>query len=200
MSALPKRRLTPQEYLAIERAAQFKSEFYNGEMFAMAGGTSQHSLIGSNLIVAVGQQLKGRNCRVFTGDLRVMVPAAGLYTYPDASVVCGKPEFTDEHQDNLLNPVALFEVLSRSTEAYDRGAKAEFYRQIASLREYVLIAQDRPHVEVFVRDGTQWSFAEFNGLVAEFRLPSIDCELALADVYDKIEFPPVVDAAIRKSS
>lgn len=165
MSSLPKARFTPQQYLALERAAETKSEFFNGEIFAMAGASREHNLIATNVVRELSAQLKGRPCETYPGDMRVKVSETGLYTYPDVVVVCGEPRFEDEHGDTLLNPTLVVEVLSPSTEAYDRGEKSSHYRRLASLAEYVLIAQDRCHVERYARrpDGL-WLLAEARGL------------------------------------
>jgi Uma2 family endonuclease len=191
MSAVPKPLLSPQEYLARERLADFRSEFYRGEIFAMAGGSPRHSLIKTNLVGELRNVLKGRPCTAYDSDLRVRVSATGLYTYPDASVICGKLEFDDEHQDTVLNPTLLAEVLSDSTEAYDRGKKFAHYRQVASLREYLLVAQDSPKLERFARnqDGT-WTLTIANGLDQSLDLSSIGVRLSLAEVYDKVDFTP----------
>ena len=151
MTSLARQRLTPAEYLAIERAADYKSEFFADEMFAMAGAAPAHVLITSNVTRELGTQLKGRSCRVYPSDLRVKVSETGLYTYPDVVIVCGEQQFDDEHRDTLLNPTLIVEVLSPSTEAYDRGEKFDHYSQLESLQEYVMIAQDRPRVERYVR-------------------------------------------------
>jgi Uma2 family endonuclease len=140
-------RLSESQYLEIERAAEFKSEYFDGEMFAMAGGSRKHSLIASNLIRELGDKLKGRPSVVFNGDLRIKIEVSGLYTYPNASVVCGPSKSVTGADDTIVNPVLLAEVLSDSTEAYDRGRKSEQYRQIPSLREYLLISQNEPHIE-----------------------------------------------------
>ena len=151
--SLPQRKteLTPEAYLAIERQAAYKSEYFNGEMFAMAGASPHHVLIVTNVASELRWQLKKRLCTVFSTDLRVKVSTTGLYTYPDVTVVCGQPQFDDEHQDTLLNPTLIVEVLSQSTKDSDRGEKFEQYRTLESLREYILIAQNRCHVEQFVR-------------------------------------------------
>jgi Uma2 family endonuclease len=197
MSTALKRTVSPTEYLAIERRAEYKSEYFRGEMFAMAGGSRRHSLIGANLLFRLSQQLEGRSCEVHHADMRGKVSATGLYTYPDIAVVCGAPEMEDAEQDTLLNPVVLMEVLSPSTEGYDRGVKFQHYRQIVSLMAYVLIAQDEPHVECFSRqrDGG-WLLWETSDRHAQLSLPAIACELRLTEVYDKVEFEPTeADAA-----
>ena len=189
MSTVAKRLLTPQEYLAKERAAEFRSEFYQGEMFAMSGASWEHTLIKDNMAGEAHSQLKDGPCRVVTSDLRVKVNPSGLYTYPDLIVVCEQPEFEDEIFDTLLNPQALVEVLSDSTEKYDRGTKARLYRQLPSLKEYVLVAQDRPLVERYVRqaDGT-WSLTEFTELAQTFSFASVPVQIALADIYRGVVF------------
>lgn len=139
------------EYLEIERAAEFKSEFRDGEMFSMAGGSAMHSLIATNITGEVGMKLKGRPCVLFNSDLRLKVEATGLFTYPDLSVVCGPLRFAVPEQDTIVNPTVLVEVLSDSTEGYDRGKKFEHYRQIPTLRDYLLVSQKEPRIEAFAR-------------------------------------------------
>src|SRR5262249_28209470 len=169
MSTAPTRRISPEEYLAQERLADFKSEYLRGEVFAMAGASYPHTLIKDNLAQEAGTQLKSGPCRVLTSDMRVRVNATGLYTYPDVVIVCDEPEFEDAVFDTLLNPRALVEVLSDSTEKYDRGAKFGHYRQIPSLQEYVLVAQDRPLVERYVRQAdNSWLLTVFEGLSQTF--------------------------------
>jgi Uma2 family endonuclease len=180
---------TPEEYLALERAAEIKSEYYGGEVFAMPGASRAHSRIGVNIAGELNAATAAGPCEVYGSDMRVQVTVTGLYTYPDASVACGEPEFGDAHIDTLLNPTYLVEVLSDSTEKYDRGKKAEMYRQLPSLREYLLIAQDRAHVELYTRqaDGG-WKLTEATGVEGSLRLTSLDCELPLAHVYAKVRF------------
>ncbi|HEV2855721.1 MAG TPA: Uma2 family endonuclease [Thermoanaerobaculia bacterium] len=181
--------LTPEEYLVIERQAEIRSEYLDGEMFAMTGGSFQHTLIIGNVAGELRQQVRRRGCKVCPNDLRVRVPTTGLYTYPDVVVVCGDPLLDDEHRDTLLNPTLIVEVLSPTTEAYDRGKKFEHYRTIDSLAEYVLVAQDEPRVERYLRqNGNSWLFSEIKGLDARIPLRSIECELALAEIYDQVEF------------
>lgn len=189
MSAQPKRLLTPEEYLAIERDVEAKHEFYRGEMFAMGGASREHNLITGNAGASLHAQLANRPCESYQNDMRVKVAASGLYTYPDIVITCEKPRFEDDEFDTLLNPQSIIEVLSDTTEKYDRGKKFELYRQVESLREYVLISQDRAHVEVFARDGDgPWSLSETSGLDASIDLRAISCRLALADVYAKVSW------------
>lgn len=190
MSTAPILRYTPEEYLARERKALTRSEFYRGEIFAMAGATRAHILIVSNLARVLGNQLLDRPCEVYPVEMRVKVSATGLYTYPDLAVVCGEPRFDDDQRDTLLNPTVLIEILSDSTEAYDRGAKSSQYRQLPSLRELVLIAQDRPQVERYSRqpDG-QWLLTEARELSEVMALDSIAVSLPLVEIYRRVEFP-----------
>lgn len=158
----------------------------------MAEGTPQHNQIGFNLITSVGIQMRASPCSGYTSDQRVL--AGSLYTYPDVVIVCGEPLFEDEHRDTIINPTLIVEVLSSTMEAYDRGEKFACYRQIESLREYVLVSQNQPRVECFTRqlDGT-WNYMAVEGLEATIHLASINCELKLAEIYDKVRFeaPPV---------
>ena len=189
MSRQPKPYLSPEDYLALERRAEFKSEYFDGEIFAMAGASEPHNLITINTIRELSIQLKKRPCKAYANDMRVKVSPTGLFTYPDVIVVCGQAQFDDIQRDTLLNPTLIVEVLSDSTEAYDRGRKFEHYRKLESLMEYVLIAQHRPHVESYRRQPDQrWVLTESDGLESSLRLDAIDCELALAEIYDKVEF------------
>ena len=190
MSSQPKSFLTPEEYLERERKAEFKSEYFNGEVFAMAGGSRRHSLIAGNLVREFGQQLKKRPCEVHGSDLRLRVSPRGLYTYPDVTIICADPQFADEQKDTLLNPVVIVEVLSASTRDYDRGMKFEQYRLLPSLQEYLTVAQDAVHVEHWVRQPeNRWLLAEFRELTETIPLESIACNLPLAEIYDKVEWP-----------
>jgi Uma2 family endonuclease len=191
--ALPEtsRRLTEDEYLQIERAAEFKNEFFEGEMFAMAGGTLRHSLIATNLARECGNRLKGARCVPFNSDLRIKIAATGLFTYPDLSVICGPPEFVPGTEDTVLNPTVVVEVLSDSTEAYDRGKKFEHYRQIDTLQEYLLVSQKEPRIEQFIRQAdNRWLLNEAAGLDAMLEVPSLRITLSLAEVFAQISFSP----------
>lgn len=179
-------RMTDEEYLALERQAETKSELRDGVMVAMSGASYPHNRLVGNLVGLLWQQLKGRPCSVCPSDMRVHVPATGLYTYPDALVVCGEPELRDGHMDTLLNPVLLIEVLSPSTEAWDRGRKLEQYRTIPSLAEILLVSQKEPRIEQHVRAGAGWTSSVVTGLESRLALPSLGLELALAEVYDKV--------------
>lgn len=191
--ALPVQRFSVAEYYALEEAAEYRSEFFDGEIFAMAGGSARHSLISINLLAGLWNALRGKPCTAYERNLRLKVEASGLRSYPDAAVYCGKLEFDleDLRGQTALNPTVLFEVLSPSTEAYDRGKKAESYRQIPSLKAYVLISQDRAKVEVFERVGDGfWRLSEAGGLEGRIALESIDVTLNLGEIYDRVEFDP----------
>ena len=189
MQVQPKSSLTPQEYLARERQAETKSEYLQGEVFALAGASERHNLIVVNLVVSLGSQLKRQPCKVYANDMRVKAGPDGLYTYPDVVVVCGKAEFEDEHQDTLLNPTVIIEVLSSSTEAYDRGQKFAYYRTLDSLTDYLLVSQHEPLIEHYVRQpGGDWLLSDYRGLDAVVSILSIGCQLLLAEVYDKVEW------------
>jgi Uma2 family endonuclease len=182
--------LTAHEYLARERKADFKSEFFRGETFAMAGATYEHTLVKDNTAREAGVQLKRGPCHVLTSDMRVQIERTGLYTYPDIVIVCDKPQFEDGMFDTLKNPRAVVEVLSDSTEKYDRGVKFAHYRQLPSLQEYVLIAQDRPLVERFVRQpDDSWLMTAFSDIQQVFSFASVPVKIALADIYRGVEFP-----------
>ena len=193
MSALANPRYTPEQYLEIERNADYKSEYLSGEMFAMAGSTEQHALITWNISGELRSLFKGRPCKAYSPDLRVQVTGSGLYTYPDVVVLCGKPRFADSHLDTLLNPNVIVEVLSPSTEAFDRGEKFAHYRKLDTLTDYILVAQDKVRVEHFVRQpNNDWLLHAADGLEEVITLESIDCRLSLSEIYDKVSFdvPP----------
>ena len=185
--ALPS--LTPEQYLEIERAAEFKSEYYNGRMYAMSGGTYGHGLIITNLAAEFHAAFKKGTCAVTANIVRLRVSHRGLYTYPDIVVVCEEPKFADNQKDTLLNPTFVGEVLSPSTEAYDRGFKSAQYRKIESLQEYALVSQTEPRLEIFRRQaGGGWLLSDFAGLEALARFESLACQIALAEIYNRIVF------------
>ena len=191
MASQPLPKFTPEQYLEIERKAEWKSEYLNGEMFAMSGVSREHLLVNTNLTSFLHGALKGRPCEVYAADLRVLVSATSLYTYPDLTVVCGKPTFADKHIDTLLNPLVVIEILSPSTEAYDRGKKFGHYRALESLDQYVLVSQDEPKVEWYTRQpGGEWLFASASGLNETLPFPALDLRIPLAEVYRRI-FPAV---------
>lgn len=188
MPTQPKTRILSREYLAQERATDSKSEFYQGEIFAMGGASESHNLIVVNLLTELRSQLKGRPCRVYPSVMRLKVEPTGLYTYPDVMALCGQPQLEDDRQDTLLNPSLIIEVLSTSTEAYDRGKKFAHYRKIESLQEYLMLAQDSCRAELFARqpDGLWVLQEEADSLDHDMQLRSVQCSLALADVYDMV--------------
>ena len=181
--------ITPNEYLAWERQAETKSEYREGVIVAMAGASPEHIAITGNIYGELYGQLKGRNCQVFGSDLRISVETCDAYYYPDVTVVCEPPQFLNLGAATLVNPTLLVEVLSDSTEIKDRNEKWECYQTLESLKTYVLVAQDRPRIEIYVRqtDGS-WSYKEVKGLEATVKLDAIGCELRLSDVYARIVF------------
>jgi Uma2 family endonuclease len=191
MSTQSKPYLTPEQYLEIERKAEFKSEYYHGEMFAMAGASFAHSQVVMNASGELRNQLRGRPCQPVTTEVRVCVTSDGLYTYPDVVVVCGKPQFLDKKFDTLLNPTVIIEVLSETTESYDRNKEFELYCALESLKEYVMISSLRVRAERYTRepDGT-WNYDGKTRMEDTIDLRSIDCHLRLADVYERVEFTP----------
>jgi len=189
MTTHPDVRLTPEEYLRLERAAEWKSEYVDGDMFAMSGASPRHVLIATNLARELGNQLREGPCTTYTADLRVATDKLRHYTYPDVVVACEPLQYADEHRDTITNPTLIAEVLSESTEKYDRGAKFERYRAIPTLAEYMLVAQDRVHIELYTRraDGG-WVLREWNDPEDEIDLTSPRCRVKVAEVYAKVTF------------
>ena len=182
---------SPEEYLAFERGTDARHEYLDGHVYAMAGESIEHSRICVNVAGELRARLKGRPCEVLSPNMKVVTSPSGLFSYPDVVVICGEPQFYDERRDILTNPTVVFEVLSPSTEAYDRGEKFLRYRtQIETLREYVLVSQHRPLIEHYVRqpDGS-WSYSSAGDLPEAIDLPSIGCSLPLSEIYDRIIFP-----------
>jgi Uma2 family endonuclease len=186
MSSAPRDWISPEQYLAIERRATERHEYYRGEMFAMSGASREHNLIAGNLARALGNRFVGRPCETYTSDMRVRIDRSGLYTYPDVVVVCGEPRFLDAEVDTLLNPTVLMEVLSKSTEAHDRGFKSASYRLIPSMWQYVIVAQDRMAVECYTRRGEVWELSDARGAEATLRLESLGVEIPLSEVYERV--------------
>jgi Uma2 family endonuclease len=188
MSTQPKTFLTPEEYLAIEREAPFKSEYHGGEMLAMAGAREGHNLVSTNTVRELSVQLRSRPCRVYGSDMRVGI-GRDEYVYPDVSGVCDAPSFLDLTRDTLVNPNLIVEVLSPTTEAYDRGRKFELYQSIPSFTEYLLLASDRVHADLYVRQPSGlWLRSSFGAPEDTLTLESVNCRLKLADLYEKVEF------------
>ncbi len=192
-SAAKSRLITEAEYLALEEHADFKSEFFNGEVFAMSGASSTHSEITVRLGHELVNALDGRPCKVFGSDTKIKTSATGLYTYPDVSVTCSSPEFDDSKSMVLLNPQMICEVLSSSTEAYDRGTKFRHYESLQSLKAYVLLSQWEHQAEVFWRMShtDAWGYLRARGLDAQLTIPSMNLTLRLAEIYKGIELAPV---------
>ncbi len=179
--------LTAAEYLEIERKAEYKSEYFNGEMFAMAGASRPHNRIATTISRVLDTQLLERDCNVYGSDMRVKIKKINKYTYPDVVITCGKELFEDDKVDILLNPIVIVEILSDSTEAYDRGRKFQHYQFIESLAEYILIAQDAVRLEQYVRQNDRtWLYSEYQNLSDIVKLESVGCELALREVYAKM--------------
>ncbi len=178
--------MSVEEYLAFDRASEVKHEYYGGEVFAMTGASYVHNVIVGNTYTSLRAQLQGGPCRVNLSDLRVQVAATGLFTYPDLTVVCGPPQFSHGQRDVLINPALIVEVLSPSTEGYDRGKKFAHYRAIESLRAYVLITQDDYHIEHFAQQANGlWLLSDATGADGKLQLPTLDCFLTLADIYQE---------------
>jgi Uma2 family endonuclease len=190
MASGPKHYYTLEEYLALERESEVRYEYWNGEIFAMSGGTLAHELSMDNVFSLLRTQLSHRDCHVFSSNQQIRVPAAPPYRYADGSVVCGKIEVERFNgNDLLINPVLIYEVLSPSTEAYDRGDKFTYYKSIPTFKEYLLIAQHRPHVTHFLKQSEkEWVQREYNDLTDVIALMSIDCTLALAEIYRDVQF------------
>lgn len=190
MAAEPRSLISREAYLAMERESEERHEYIAGEIFAMAGGTETHGLIIGNLIAALHSPTRRRGCRIYPGDVRIFIDAIPMYTFPDVSLVCGQPQHEGGRRDVILNPKVVIEVLSPSTERYDRGQKFQYYQHLASLDTYILVAQEWPLVEQYVRQGDrEWLYSAARGLDATLSLPAVECSLALADVYDLVEFP-----------
>ena len=181
--------LSPAEYLAWERKADFKNEYLNGAILAMSGASEAHNRITVNMILRLGNLLDDLEYSLYVGDLRVRAGVSGSYLYPDVVIVRGKPRFEDDVFDTLLNPAVVVEVLSPSTEARDRGEKFAQYRQLESLQEYILILQESVHVEHYLRKGSQWLLTEFRNSEDALPIVSADCELPLQHIYRLVEFP-----------
>lgn len=180
---------TPEEYLELETSATFRSEYYDGQIFPMAGGTPNHNRIGGNFYAAFNFALKGQPYDVFINDMRLWIPCKRLYTYPDVMVIADQLEFAPGRRDTITNPVMIAEVLSVSTEKYDRVGKFKLYRGIPTFREYILISQTEIYVEQYLKtEDNKWLFTEYEGENALLALTSISFQVSLLDLYDKVEF------------
>jgi Uma2 family endonuclease len=188
MSANRLPHLSPDEYLALERAAEEKSEYHDGRMYALAGAGVRHNLIAGNVLASIHGQLRGSRCKVYGSDMRVWIPRTRRFTYPDLSIVSGRHLFHDEHKDNLLNPIVIVEVLSPSTEAYDRGEKFEHYQTIETLQEYVLISQTTPRIERYARQApSSWLYEPLPPGTEALSLISVPCRLTVEEIYADLE-------------
>lgn len=190
MSAIPKRRYTLEEYIALDKNSEGRYEYFDGEVVDMAGASLSHNRITRNIIRSLENQLEGSGCEVLPSDMRVKVPKAFPYRYPDVVVVCGEPIIEEiQGQEMLVNPLLIVEVLSPNTEAYDRGAKFSAYQSIESFQEYLLIAQDRPHITQYVRQPAgKWLRSEVEGMDGALSLESLNCTLALSEIYRRVDF------------
>ncbi len=181
---------TAEQYLALERNSEIRHEFLDGFVYAMAGESPEHSTICFNLSVHIGSQLKDKPCRGFSPNMKIRIDTKGLFAYPDLAIVCGEPPYHDERRDVLINPTVIFEVLSPSTENYDRGEKFTRYStHIGTLKNYVLLSQHEPRIETFTRQAEgSWTSSVAHGLPASVYLPAIDCQIVLAEIYDRMTF------------
>jgi Uma2 family endonuclease len=183
--------ISPEDYLEADRASEFRNEYYNGRMYAMAGGTPVHGLIIGNMTALLWNAVRGRGCLLFPTEVRVRVSHQGLYTFPDIMLVCGELKYADDKNDTIVNPTLLVEVLSPSTETHDRVFKFREYGKLESLQEYVLVEQKQPRVERFQRHAKgHWSLSEYEGLEAEAHFESVGARIRLADIYENVSFPP----------
>jgi Uma2 family endonuclease len=189
MASNPITKVSAEEYLALDRAAELRSELLDGEMVGMSGGSARHSALQIDLAFALEQVLRTTECRTFSADLRVRV-SSRMYAYPDLTVVCGKPKFADEREDILLNPTVIFQVLSPSTEYYDRGVKFRRYREIESVTDYILVDQDQVRIEQYTRgEANTWTFRDYPAAGETLRIQSIGVSIPLARIYERIEIP-----------
>ena len=202
MAAHPKRKYTLDEYFELERSTNERFEYWNGEVFSMSGVSDQHDQIETNSVILIGNKLRGRPCRVFSSNMRIKVPSLPPYRYADVSALCGEPIFEKiGGVDTLTNPTLIVEVLSDSREGYDRGDKFTHYKSIPSLGEYLLIAQHRPHITHYAKNGdSSWSYREVNELSATLHLPSVDSVLELSEVYRDVTFPAISSPNIKEPS
>jgi Uma2 family endonuclease len=186
---IPRHFYSLEDYFALEGVGHARYEYWDGDIVCMSGGSEQHGLISGNLYFGLRLQLTGRNCKAFTSEHAIMTPSLPPYRYPDVSVACGKAEFEKiEGTDVLINPILVVEVLSPTTASRDRREKRSAYQSLPSLMEYLLVAQDTPHITRYLREADNWVRSDFGDLNASIILPSIECVLALSDVYQGVEF------------
>lgn len=184
---------SPEDYLEFERSSEIRHEFLDGDLFAMAGESLSHSRVCINLAREVGNKLKGNPCEPLSPNMKVRTSNASLFAYPDLTIVCGEPKFHDLKKDVLVNPKVIFEVLSPSTEIYDRTTKFMRFRLgNETLSDYILVSQDKPFVEHFTRqDNGDWRYRSYYNLADSFEIESVECSLSLAEIYDRVEFEPL---------
>ncbi len=197
MSALPKQKYTIEEYIELEKSSEERYEYFDGEVFSMAGGSLEHAIIATNIAGAINNKLSGKKCRAINSDIRIKVPTASPYRYPDVTVVCGEP-ITEKYlgQVMLVNPLLMVEVLSPTTKNYDKDRKFLAYQSIESFQEYLLVAQDTPHVTRYVRQAdNQWLRADIIGLDSSVELKSLGVTLSLSEIYQAVNFPPTAQPA-----
>ncbi|MCI0692164.1 Uma2 family endonuclease [candidate division KSB1 bacterium] len=181
--------ITPEEYLAMEEAAEQKHEYYQGEIFDMAGASKNHDRIGVDLGTSVNIALKDAQCEVFSDDMKVWIKAKNFFTYPDLIIVCGKAEFYENRDDIILNPLVIFEILSNSTKSYDRAEKFELYRSVPTFQEYILIDQYRIHVEqMYLEARNKWVLSEYNEITDILKLAKVNVQIPLQEIYRRVEF------------
>jgi Uma2 family endonuclease len=188
MASVPQPRVSPEEYVELEQKLGLKHEYHDGQMFAMSGASGTHSRLQVNATIEVGTRLRGTKCEAYSADFRVVIEAADMATYPDLSVICGPVEPSKRYRNSCTNPTVLIEVLSPSTERYDRGAKFEQYRKLASLREYVLVSQHEASVDLFRLENGHWVLYEVRGEAAVLELSSIGIEIPMSDLYYNVRF------------
>jgi Uma2 family endonuclease len=187
--AQPKKYYTAEEYLATEETAEYKSEYYQGEIFGMAGASANHDRIAGNVYARMNLAFSGNKCEAFTSNMRLWIKSKNFYTYPDAMVICGKPEFYKNRNDTITNPLLIVEVLSKSTQSYDHNEKFRFYQSIPSLREYIMIDQYKIHIEQFSlgKDG-KWALTEYKNADDILRCSCVDFQIPLREIYERVEF------------
>jgi len=178
---------TPEEYLVLERKAAYKSEYFRGEIVAMSGANRAHNLITLDIATEINNQIREQDCEVYSSDMRVWINQLEAYFYPDVVVACNEPKFEDDFMDSIINPVIIIEVLSPSTEEYDRGEKFEYYKQLSTLKEYILVAQDKISVEHYAIQGTEWELTTIEDLTDILSLSTIRCKLTLKDIYRRVD-------------
>ena len=189
LQATEKRYYTPEEYLALEETAEYKSEYHDGEIVQMTGGTTNHNQIALNLSVALSIVFKRQNYRVFIGDVRLWIPRVKRFTYPDVMVIAGQPEYYNNRKDTITNPQVIIEVLSKSTKGYDRGNKFRFYQTIPTFQEYILVEQNQRSIEQYSKqENKRWSYSVYDEEDPALTFSSFQVEVPLVDIYEKVDF------------